>query len=205
MKLDKEQVEFINFFLVKNEVVFDDIRYEVIDHIACDVEENYAEIAFPEAIKIVLKKWERQVKMSNSFWIISWSNFPRIITNKLKQLFIPQIIVIFLIMIISRIISIYFPTLIDHFRIYENAFKIVYALWFIGISIFGIKIFFTKEHTTYKYVFKRNFYHIYLLTILVFIVSIKDIIMLSYLILNLSFTVFFIQNYKAHFRFIKKI
>jgi hypothetical protein len=205
MKLDKEQVELINSFLVKNEVVFDDIRYEIIDHIACDVEENYAEIPFPDAIKLVLKKWERQVQMSNSFWVSSWSNFPRVITNKLKQLSIPQVIVISLIIMSSLVTNLYFPTIIDNFKVYENVFKIVYVLWFICMSVFGIKIFLTKAYTTYKYMFKRNFFMVYLFTILLFFGYMNGIIMLTYLWINLSFTTFFIQNYRAHFKFLKRI
>jgi hypothetical protein len=205
MKLDKEQVELINSFLVKNEVVFDDIRYEIIDHIACDVEENYAEIPFPDAIKLVLKKWERQVQMSNSFWVSSWSNFPRVITNKLEQLSIPQVIVISLIIMSSLVTNLYFPTIIDNFKVYENVFKIVYVLWFICMSVFGIKIFLTKAYTTYKYMFKRNFFMVYLFTILLFFGYMNGIIMLTYLWINLSFTTFFIQNYRAHFKFLKRI
>ena len=205
MKLDREQLELINSFLVKNEVVFDDIRYEIIDHIACDVEENYAEIPFPDAIKLVLKKWERQVQMSNSFWVSSWSNFPRVITNKLKQLSLPQVNVFSLIIVASLLINLYFPTIIDNFKVYENVFKIVYVLWFIFMSMFGIKIFLTKAHTTYKYMFKRNFFMIYLFTIMLFISHLYGVTMLTYFFVNISFSVFLFQNYKAHFNFIKRL
>lgn len=205
MTLDKEQVELINSFLVKNEVVFDDIRYEIIDHIACDVEENYAETPFSEAIKEVLKKWESQIQMSNSLWVISWSNFPRIITNKLKQLFVPQVFMFLLILFISQIINLKFPKIIGDFMMYKKSFQIFYTLWFLCISIFGIKIFFTKAHTTYKYIFKRNFYMVYLFTVLLFFGYINGIESFTYLFVNLSFTVFFIQNYRAHFKFIKRI
>lgn len=205
MKLDKEQVELINSFLVKNDVLFDDIRYEIIDHIACDVEENYAEVPFPDAIKKVLKKWESQIQMSNSLWVISWSNFPRIITNKLKQLFVPQIYVFLLILLISQIINLKFPQIVDNFMTYLKSFQIFYIIWFLCISILGIKIFFTKAHTTYKYIFKRNFYMVYLFTVLLFFGYINGIVSLTYLFVNLSFTVFFIQNYREHFKFLKKI
>ena len=205
MKLDKEQVELINSFLVKNEIVFDDIRYEIIDHIACDVEENYAEIPFPDAIKKVLKKWESQIQMSNSLWVISWSNFPRIITNKLKQLSIPQVIVFSLILVVSLILNLYFPKVSDAFMVYEKPFIIVYALWFACLSILGIRIFFTKAHTTYKYMFKRNFYMIYLFTMVLSFSYSYGVIMLTYLFINMSFSVFLFQYYKAHFNFIKRI
>lgn len=203
MKLDKEQVELINSFLVKNEVVFDDVRYEIIDHIACDVEENYAEIPFPDAVKIVFKKWEFQIRMSHSIWISSWSNFPKITVEKLKQLSIPQAVVTSLIIILSLIINIYFPNIIEHFLVYEHTFKLIYGLWFIGISVLGLKLFFTKAYTTYKYIFKRNFYMIYLITIILFIGYVNGSTSFTYLFVNLSFTIFFIQNYRAHFKFIK--
>lgn len=46
------------------------MRFEIIDHIATDVEENYSEIPFHEAIKIVLKKWEAQIKLASSFGLV---------------------------------------------------------------------------------------------------------------------------------------
>ena len=204
MKLNEEQVELINSFLVKNEVVFDDIRLEIIDHIACDVEEIYADIPFPDAIKIVLKKWEGQVQKTSSFWISSWSSFPRIITKKLQQLFIPQIIIVSLIVITSLIINEFFSNVIVAFKTYESIFNIFYLVWLVVVSVFGIRLFFSRAQTTYKYIFKRNFYHIYLLTILTFFVSTRGL-MIGYLLINLSFTVFLVQNYKAHFKFLKRI
>lgn len=205
MRLDRDQVELINSFLVKNDVVFDDIRYEIIDHIACDVEENYNDMPFPDAIQIVLKKWEGQVRMSSSFWISTWSSFPRIITNKLRQLFIPQVITVSIIVIASLIINLFFSDLIVAFENYESIFKIFYLVWFVAVSVFGIKLFFSRAQTTYKYIFKRNFYHIYLLTILIFFVSTQGTLMISYLMINLSFSVFLIQNYKAHFKYLKRL
>ncbi|WP_026977233.1 hypothetical protein [Flavobacterium tegetincola] len=205
MELDKEQVELINSFLVKNEVVFDDMRFEIIDHIASDVEENYSEIPFHDAIKIVLKKWETQIQLSDSLWVSSRARFPKIILGKLKQLFIPQLITFAVIMIVGGIVDHNFSEVIDFYSQNTNAFRIVYGIWFFIATAFGLILFFSKGFTTYKYVFKRAFYFVFLWTVVFFLTSRPTVLSLTFLIANLISSVFLYQNYKAHFKFIKSI
>ena len=205
MQLNSEQVELINSFLVKNEVVFDDMRFEIIDHIASDVEENYSEIPFHEAIKIVLKKWEKQIQLSDSVWVSSRSRFPKIILDKLKQLFIPQLVAFSVIMITGYFVNLYFPGEIAFYNQNENTFKIVYGIWFIGATIFGLNLFFSKGFTTYKYVFKRSFYFIYLWTVVFFFASRPTVLSLAFLVANVLSSIFLYQNYKAHFKSLKRI
>ncbi|RZL34595.1 MAG: hypothetical protein EOP00_31335, partial [Pedobacter sp.] len=149
MNLTIEQLELINSFLVKNEVIFDDIRHEIIDHIACDLEENYSDKPFPEAVKTVLKKWENQVKPGSSFWITSWSCFPKISIKKLEQLSFPQIVFFALFIVISSILNYFFTDMNASIIEYENLFKTIYSVWLVIVLFFSIKLIFTKPYTTY--------------------------------------------------------
>ena len=42
MKLSKEQIQFIDTYLIKNEVIYVDIRLEMLDHIVLAVEQKMA-------------------------------------------------------------------------------------------------------------------------------------------------------------------
>ena len=203
MKLTTEQVEMINSFLVKNEVVFDDVRHEIIDHIACDVEQNYEGIPFNESIAIVLKKWERQIQLSESIWVTTWASFPTIVLSKLKQRVIPQLLFFTIGIIISLGLSRYFPELKNLYSDYSVILKWIYGIWFAAISILGIRLFFSRGFTTYKYLFKRNFYIIYLTKIIITITNTSYLFLLFFLLLNIFNSYFLLREYRAHFKFLK--
>lgn len=205
MQLNTEQVELINSFLVKNEVVFDDMRFEIIDHIASDVEENYSEIPFHEAIKIVLKKWEAQIQLSNSFWVSSKDSFPQIILSKLKRLFIPQVLLFITVVIIGFLVKWYVPNTNNIYDNNKQTIQIIYGIWFLITTVFALNLIFSKGFTTNKYVFKRAFYFVSLWTVIFFFASSQSIVHIAILLANILSSVFLYQNYKAHFKFLKRI
>lgn len=63
MKLTKSQIKYIEDYLVKNEVVYWDVRLELIDHIASAVEEKMSmqNISFIEALAIVHREFGNQL------------------------------------------------------------------------------------------------------------------------------------------------
>ena len=205
MQLNSEQVELINSFLVKNEVVFDDMRFEIIDHIATDVEENYSEIPFHEAIKIVLKKWEAQIKLADSFWVSSKDSFPQIILSKLKRLFIPQVALFITVVIIGFLLKWYVPNTKNIYDNNKQTIQIIYGIWFLITTAFALNLFFSKGYTTNKYAFKRGFYFVSLWTVIFFFASSQSIVHIAILLANILSSVFLYQNYKAHFKFLKRI
>lgn len=205
MQLNSEQIELINFFLVKNEVVFDDMRFEIIDHIASDVEENYSEIPFHEAIKIVLKKWENQIRLSQSIFVSTTYSFPQIVLKKLLQLFIPIVVLFSTVFIIGFLLNYFVPKTNDLYENNKYIIQTIYGIWFVVATFFALFLFFSKGFTTYKYVFKRNFSFIYLVTVMVFLVLTSSILTFTFLLANILSSIFLYQNYKAHFKSLKRI
>lgn len=203
MPLNSDQIELINSFLVKNEVVFDDVRHEVIDHIASDIEHNFEEIPFHQAIKIVLQKWQPQITLSESFWVTTWTSFPLLIVKKLKSFFQPfSLLCICLLVVLSFFLS-YYPEVTESLN-NNKLFKIVYFIWLTFSIGFGLKLFFSKGHTTYKYVFKRILSVIIMSSIIIFSISEhKDNLLISLLMINIISTPFLIKHYKAHFKFLE--
>lgn len=203
MKLTKEHIEVINGFLVKNEVVFDDIRHEVIDHIASDIEQNFENENFSEALKKVLKKWESQIKLSESIWVTTWASFPVIILSKLKKLLMPIGIIFITIVLLSNLFFDFSNSIMSFYHKNRIILISIYSVWLVVVLYFGFKLFFTKGYTTYKYVSKRIYYTIGISTIIVFSASSINILLLSFLFINLINSFFLFQNYKAHFKFLK--
>ncbi|MGO4820102.1 MULTISPECIES: hypothetical protein [unclassified Flavobacterium] len=83
MKLTNQQIATIEQTLVLNGLVYDDIKIELLDHIASEIEFaiDEKEELFEDALKTAFSNWEGQLHASTSFWI--WSeSVPKIIIQK---------------------------------------------------------------------------------------------------------------------------
>ncbi|EKB05371.1 hypothetical protein HMPREF9711_01333, partial [Myroides odoratimimus CCUG 3837] len=79
--LSTDQIKHIEETLITQyNIKYQDTRDEVLDHIACEIEEQMNEGAyFHEASKITIAKWNSQLKPSN--WVINKT--PRFIVSPL--------------------------------------------------------------------------------------------------------------------------
>ncbi len=85
MKLTPAQISKIEETLVLNGIVYDDIKLELIDHIASDIEEIMIkqEIVFEMALINAFDKWKVQLRPeSNPFWAPFWLNGPKLFMEK---------------------------------------------------------------------------------------------------------------------------
>jgi len=89
MKLTNEQIAIIDETLVLNGIIYDDLKLELIDHIATDIENQLEnqERNFEVALKIAFENWSEQLRLSNSFWLNSQEAAPRIVIDKLSTLY----------------------------------------------------------------------------------------------------------------------
>lgn len=85
MKLTAEQIAEIDETLVLNGLIYEDIKLEVTDHIASEIEVtmNGNSISFETAFKKAFENLERQLRPSSSFWTGSKNVAPRIVIQKL--------------------------------------------------------------------------------------------------------------------------
>lgn len=86
MKLTNQQIATIEQTLVLNGVVYEDIKLEVLDHIASEVEAimDAEQDAFETVFKAVLKKWKNVLQTtSNSMWLGMLFHAPQIAVDKL--------------------------------------------------------------------------------------------------------------------------
>lgn len=85
MKLTTEQISKIDETLVLNGVVYDDIKIELTDHIASDIEEVMIKqgVDFKTALISSFDKWEAQLRpVSNAFWTPFWLYGPKLFIDK---------------------------------------------------------------------------------------------------------------------------
>jgi hypothetical protein len=85
MKLTHQQITKIDETLVLNGLVYDDIKLEVTDHIASEIEAtiNDNNISFEGAFKQAFENWKEQLRPSSSFWTGLKNVAPRIVIQKL--------------------------------------------------------------------------------------------------------------------------
>ena len=86
MKLTTEQIVQIEDTLILNSLVYQDIRLELVDHIASEIEERLSndEISFDIVYKSVFEKWKSALEISSSYaWLGAFFKAPRFVIDKL--------------------------------------------------------------------------------------------------------------------------
>lgn len=163
MKLTTEQITIIEKKLVLNNLKFDDLKLELTDHIASDIEElmDINMLSFEENLKLVFSKWSFQFKPSSSFWVGIIYSAPKIVMDKwvlnTKKTFLFSVIG-------SLIVSSILSFLISFFKI-ENVFgfimdgiKCLFILFFTLYLAGFLLILKSKFSTVFSYIYKRTWY-----------------------------------------------
>jgi hypothetical protein len=86
MQLTAEQIECINQTLIGKGIKFDDIKLEVLDHIATEIENEMEATAkdFEVVYNEVLKNWSEEFKLTKDFFSLQ-STYPKLVHSKLKN------------------------------------------------------------------------------------------------------------------------
>jgi 6-phosphogluconate dehydrogenase len=79
MRLTNQQITTIEQTLVLNGVVYDDIKLELLDHIATEIESiiDESQFSFEENLKKVFAKWKNELTPSSSFGLEITNQFLR--------------------------------------------------------------------------------------------------------------------------------
>ena len=159
MKLTNQQIAQIEETLVLNGLICDDIKLEVTDHIASEIEEKiYIETSsFEVAFKEVFKKWKPELKPSFS-GLIGFTN-PRIMTVKCVKIVQRQL---FTAITISSLITLALMLFIRNSsyglvltNIQEALRSFVLVEFCLIILAWGL-IWQSKHQTTYSYLMKKK-------------------------------------------------
>ena len=147
MKLTAEQIDKIDVILDKLGLDFLDIKLEVKDHIACQVEENMrsGEVTFDVSLTEVLKCWESKLVLRESWLISKKKSFPKIVIQRLFNRFLIYNITLVLFMILSYYFFQNYRQSINDSVFFLKYSKILYSSFFGVFSIFWLIMYFQKQ------------------------------------------------------------
>ncbi|MBX9888457.1 MAG: hypothetical protein K2Y30_11045 [Flavobacteriaceae bacterium] len=97
MQLTTEQIECINQTLIEKGIKFDDIKLEILDHIASEIEStmNLEQESFEIVFKSVFEKWKSELQISSSYaWLGAFFEAPRFVVDKLVTYSKKQILIV---------------------------------------------------------------------------------------------------------------
>ena len=154
MKLTAEQIECINQTLIEKGIKYDDIKLEVLDHIATEVQVLMDEntLSFDESFKLVLDKWSEELKPSSSFFTGLGVSYPTIILNKRLLLVKKQMLFGFLLSIAGLLVFISLTEFYDSNAITQN-FKVgaryLFVFGYVLLIFNTIRIWRSKLNTSF--------------------------------------------------------
>ena len=161
MKLTNQQIATIGETLVLNGLIYDDIKLEVTDHIASEIEAtmNDNNISFEVVFKQAFENWKEQLRPSTSLFVDMKDAVPRIVLDKWileskKKLLKGTLIGIFL-----GILFTIFEKTINNETIFTNVriiFQAVFAVEFIVVIICKFLIWKSSQKTFTGFVFQKQ-------------------------------------------------
>lgn len=160
MKLDKNQIDTIDAVLEKLGVVYIDYKYEILDHIATEVEEMMASdtIGFEEAFPAVLKKWQPKFKKSSSVLFGYFWEMPEILLNKCIKMYRKKLLLIITgAMVLTSGFLLFSSFLRNHLTDFFSIATILYSVALLLSAIGYIRIRLSKRKTSFGFLFKQQF------------------------------------------------
>jgi len=219
MKLTTQQIATIDETLVLNGLIYEDIKLEITDHIASEIEVamNDNNISFKEAFKQVFENWKEQLRPSSSFWLGRKNIAPKIVIEKWELIHRRQnpaiIQFAFFITIILGIINVFSTeNAPENILLATRCFCL--ALW-LFIATIRILMWKSNRKTLYGFIFKKrsriplNFLVLIALGLFpskfIEIIFIKEIAVIFIVVLVILFSFSCLTLAHKHFQFENKI
>lgn len=208
MKLTTEQINQIDTFLERNDVKYLDIKLELLDHIASQIEAlmNDQNSSFEEAFSKITTHWKPRFSSSTSFLIGLFYSFPQIVLDRLLARMKKYHLFIFCFSVFIYIPMFYYKA---HFHLFLVQFDGLIDLVTIMSSVvscfMGIIINIHSKPTSYRFFVNQSFR---LIILSFFILSLNHEVVelkIFYVLILLIQSFMAIQNYRLHTIFIKKL
>ncbi|PVX45911.1 hypothetical protein C8C85_1720 [Flavobacterium sp. 103] len=220
MKLTVKQIVKIEETLVLNGIQYDDIKLELTDHIASEIEERISiqGVPFEVALHNVFENWKEQLRPSSSHWVGLINSSPKIVLDKWVRTTKRLQLKALLIALLPTLFFAYFfngkQNKFDY-TITIQIFKIMCLAISLSIIIFKFLIFKSNIKTSFSLYFNKNatVFFIYLifyglgfipikLSIWDFGTSLFFVLLLSFLFV---YSLFCLGLAYQHLQFVKKI
>jgi hypothetical protein len=221
MQLTTEQIATIEQTLVLNGLNYEDIKLEVTDHIASEIEAkiNNETSSFDSVLKEVLEKWKPELRpASYGLWLGRGYSGPKMVMDKMARYTKSRFWYITLGAIPLTLIAtafIHFFNTETFIYFFTKAIRILFATEVFLVTLAWIIMWKYKSKTTFSYLFKKRsilvFFHPFLLS--VGLVPIKIInmdvdVQMGFIYLFFIILLFFMIDFVLvfqHIRVIKKL
>ncbi len=156
MKLSVEQIQKIDTILEKLGLDFLDFKLEIKDHIASQTEELCEEqnISFEEALLLILKEWEPNLRLKSSIWVSNKRSFSTIILDGIRKRYFIYNSIAIPIILVFFLLYFFFRKQTETDFMHQIMFSIS-SIIFLILSGFRYLTFKIKEETSYSYEFNR--------------------------------------------------
>lgn len=169
MKLNEKQLQQVKDYLKNKDVEYIDLHFEVVDHIASDIETKMkiSKLDFETTFEKVKEKWKKQLSLKSSFWIGSQNYKSRILIDKCIKIYRPLVlksviaatIVLAFIYGMMKFLDI---NIINFWAIYKLIVLITFLYFTSSLLFWRYKIKKMKFKTSYSFLFQKQvFVNIY--------------------------------------------
>lgn len=157
MKLSSTQLEQINRYLDKMELVHLDLRNEVVDHMATTIEKSMLKgISFDDAFKETSKNWYPELKSHQSYWLgLLWIG-PKLLIDKVvvktKEIYLKSTLMTLVFLGLFFVLKNYISS--DILNVLDAVIGTSYLVLFAILIFFNYKIKATRYKTSFSFLFK---------------------------------------------------
>ena len=208
MKLTTEQINKIDTFLERNDVKYLDIKLELLDHIASQIEALISEqnSSFEEAFTKITAHWRPRFSSSTSFLIGLIYSFPKIVLDRLVKRAKKQTLFLFCFGGLYCVPMVYYK---DYFQATLGPFEVlidtIALVASVILSYIVIKINIHSKPTSYRFLVNQSA-PIIILSFFILLLDHQVIeLKLFYTLLILFQAIVAFQNYRLHTSFLKKL
>ena len=208
MKLTTEQINQIDNFLERNDVKYLDIKLELLDHIASQIEALMSDqnSSFEEALTIITTHWKPRFRSSTSFLIGLFYSFPQIVLDRLLARMKKYHLFIFCFSVFIYIPMFYYKVHFHSFLVpFNQLIDIITIVSSVVICFIGIRINIHTKPTSYRFLVNQSA-PIIILSFFILLLDHQVIeLKLFYTLLILFQAIVAFQNYRLHTSFLKKM
>jgi hypothetical protein len=161
MQLTAEQIECINQTLIAKGLKYEDIKLEVLDHIATEIEVlmNLEKASFERSLNITLKNWQEHLKPSTSMWIWGINPIPQMVIKKCNKMMFNVFVMSLSLGLVFAIIVTLFIKSTANSEILEILNTVLKGFGITGIILLFFvkyKLWKSKQYSSFRYLFDRN-------------------------------------------------
>jgi hypothetical protein len=170
MKLTASQIALIDETLVLNGLKYDDIKLEVNDHIASEIEVLMEEnsLTFEESTQMVFEKWKPQLKLTTYGFLLGNHFFgSKIAMDKLAGAAIGElkwVSVLALLLTVSIFTMFRINHNIDFLILLGMSFKALFIIGAVFAISAGIVLLKSKHKTVFSTLFNKRFFFDFILS-----------------------------------------